>query len=186
MAYSDELRQHSGFVSTGSSLPSQLFLMQTLSQTLPDEAATLAAGEAIGRLLGAQPASSLRLHVDLIGDLGAGKTTLVRGVLRGLGYAGRVKSPTYPLLETYRVGDLPLAHFDLYRLESPESFLEAGFEESFAGPGVRFVEWPAQAGPHLPPADWALALTESPSGGRDLSIAASSPVGATLLAHLVL
>lgn len=160
--------------------------MQMISRNLPDEAATLAAGEAIGRLLGAQPSPTLRLHVDLVGDLGAGKTTLVRGVLRGLGYTGRVKSPTYPLLESYRVGDLNLAHFDLYRLESPEAFLEAGFDESFVGPGVRFVEWPAQAGPHLPPADWILALTASPSGGRVLSISASSPAGATWLAHLVL
>lgn len=159
--------------------------MQTLSRTIPDEAATLAAGEAIGRLLSAQPASSLRLQVNLMGDLGAGKTTLVRGVLRGLGYAGRVKSPTYPLLETYRVGDLSLAHFDLYRLEAPEAFIEAGFDESFVGPGVRFVEWPAQAGRHLPAADWRLTLTEAPQGGRTMSIEALSPDGAVLLADLV-
>lgn len=159
--------------------------MQSLSRSLPDEAATLAAGEAIAALLASQSPASLRLHVDLLGDLGAGKTTLVRGVLRGLGYAGRVKSPTYPLLETYRLGALNLAHFDLYRLESPEAFLEAGFDESFVGPGVRFVEWPAQAGPHLPMADWILRLSESPSGGRELSITASSPQGASLLAHLL-
>lgn len=144
----------------------------------------MAAGESIGRLLASQPPAGLSLHVNLVGDLGAGKTTLVRGVLRGLGYVGRVKSPTYPLLETYRVGELMVAHFDLYRLESPEAFLEAGFDENFAGPGIRFVEWPAQAGPHLPPADWALTLAESPSCGRALSIAASSPAGASLLAHL--
>lgn len=160
--------------------------MQTISRNLPDEAATLAAGEAIGRLLGAQPSPTLQLHVDLIGNLGAGKTTLVRGVLRGLGYTGRVKSPTYPLLENYRVGDLNLAHFDLYRLETPEAFIEAGFDESFLGPGVRFVEWPAQAGRHLPKADWRLTLTDAPQGGRLISAEALNPAAAALLAHLTL
>ena len=119
--------------------------MQTISRSIPDEAATLAVGEAIGRVLSAQPAAALQLQVHLIGDLGAGKTTLVRGVLRGLGYDGRVKSPTYPLLETYQVGEVMVAHFDLYRLESPEAFTEAGFEDYFVGPGVRFVEWPDRA-----------------------------------------
>lgn len=183
MAYSDDLRQHSGFAAR-LRFDCAAFPMQTLVRILPDEAATLAAGEAIGRLLGAQPASSLRLHVDLIGDLGAGKTTLVRGVLRGLGYGGRVKSPTYPLLESYRVGDLSLAHFDLYRLEAPEAFVEAGFEESFVGPGVRFVEWPAQAGCYLPTADWRLTLREVPQGGREMSIESYDPAGAALLAAL--
>ncbi len=151
---------------------------------LPHEESTVALGEQLAWAILETGVAHQGLLIELIGDLGAGKTTLVRGVLRGLGYNGRVKSPTYPLLETYRVGELMVAHFDLYRLESPEAFLEAGFDESFAGPGIRFVEWPAQAGPHLPPADWALTLTESPSGGRALSITASSPAGATLLAHL--
>lgn len=158
------------------------YSMHTISRILPDEAATLAAGESIGRLLGTQQGSTLRLHVDLVGDLGAGKTTVVRGVLRGLGYTGRVKSPTYPLLENYRVGDLNLAHFDLYRLETPEAFIEAGFDESFVGSGVRFVEWPAQAKPYLPAADWRLTLSETPQEGRLMSIEALSSVGAALLA----
>lgn len=158
--------------------------MQTLSRTIPDEAATLAAGEAIGRLLAAAPASSLRFQVNLLGDLGAGKTTLVRGVLRGLGYAGRVKSPTYPLLETYQVGDLNLAHFDLYRLESPDAFPEAGFDDVFAGAGVRFVEWPDRAGNRLPPPDWRLTLVDTPEGGREMTIAAVNACGATLLEQL--
>lgn len=160
--------------------------MPMISRHLPDEAATLAAGEAIGRLLGAQPSPSLRHHIDLIGDLGAGKTTLVRGVLRGLGFSGRVKSPTYPLLESYRVGDLNLDHFDLYRLETPEAFIEAGFDERFFGPGVRFVEWPAQAGRYLPEADWHLILTDTPQGDRLLSFEALNPVAAALLGQLTI
>ena len=154
---------------------------------LPDERATLEAGFALGQCL--QEAGlheGAGFHVQLEGDLGAGKTTLVRGVLRGLGYTGRVKSPTYPLLETYRVGEFNLAHFDLYRLESAEAFTEAGFDEYFAGPGLRFVEWPAQAGRHLPKADWRLTLTDAPQGGRLISAEALNPSTAALLAHLTL
>ena len=158
--------------------------MPTFSRLLPDDMATLADGEAIGRLLGALPSGQAQLHVNLVGDLGAGKTTLVRGVLRGLGYHGRVKSPTYPLLETYRIGDLNLAHFDLYRLESPDAFVEAGFDEEFSGPGLRFVEWPDRAEGRLPPPDWCLTLTETPDGGRQMTIDAFSTTGAQLLEAL--
>lgn len=164
-------------------------LSRTLSHNLPDDTATLAAGEAIGRVLSAQLAATLRLQVDLIGDLGAGKTTLVRGVLRGLGYSGRVKSPTYPLLETYQVGDVAVAHFDLYRLESPEAFTEAGFEDYFVGPGVRFVEWPDRAlgaTGRLLHADWRLSLTETPAGGRLMCIESASSAGDQVLAGLAL
>lgn len=160
--------------------------MQTLTRSIPDEVATLAAGEAIGRLLAVQNASVLRLHVNLVGDLGAGKTTLVRGVLRGLGYTGRVKSPTYPLLETYQIGDCHLAHFDLYRLETTEAFVEAGFDEYFAGPGVRFVEWPSRAGGCLPVPDWTLSLADAADGGRTLSIEAQTPQGAAMLGQLMI
>ena len=155
--------------------------MQTLSKTLPDEMATLASGESMGRMLGRLSSGQLELHVNLVGDLGAGKTTLVRGVLRGLGYSGRVKSPTYPLLETYQVGDITVAHFDLYRLETPDAFTEAGFEDYFAGPGLRFVEWPDRAGQRMPTPDWCLTLSEAPAGGRLMTIDAGTPAGVRLL-----
>ena len=155
--------------------------MQTLSKTLPDEMATLASGESMGRMLGRLSSGQLELHVNLVGDLGAGKTTLVRGVLRGLGYSGRVKSPTYPLLEAYQVGDITVAHFDLYRLETPDAFTEAGFEDYFAGPGLRFVEWPDRAGQRMPTPDWCLTLSEAPAGGRLMTIDAGTPAGVRLL-----
>lgn len=155
--------------------------MQTLSKTLPDEMATLASGESMGRMLGRLSPGQLVLHVNLVGDLGAGKTTLVRGVLRGLGYSGRVKSPTYPLLETYQVGDITVAHFDLYRLETPDAFTEAGFEDYFAGPGLRFVEWPDRAGQRMPTPDWCLTLSGAPAGGRLMTIDAGTPAGVRLL-----
>lgn len=158
--------------------------MQQVSQFLSDEAATLAFGEAIGRAITGVSSVALQLHADLIGDLGAGKTTLVRGVLRGLGYGGRVKSPTYPLLETYKAGDYHLAHFDLYRLESPEAFVEAGFEECFVGAGVRFVEWPDKGAGFLPRPDWCISLKERPEGGREVTIDAQTEVGVAVLKRL--
>ena len=150
---------------------------------LPDEEAMLSMGQQLARaILRSELAASRGFQINLIGDLGAGKTTLVRGVLRGLGYAGRVKSPTYPLLETYAVDDLVVAHFDLYRLESPDAFTEAGFEEYFSGPGLRFIEWPNRAGARLPHADWCVRLVEGPqeAGGRVLSVDALTPAGITL------
>lgn len=158
--------------------------MQTFPITIPDEAATLASGEAIGRMLAGLPTARAQLHVNLVGDLGAGKTTLVRGVLRGLGYTGRVKSPTYPLLESYRIGNLNLEHFDLYRLESPEAFSEAGFEDYFVGTGLRFVEWPDRAGNRMPTPDWCVTLRDAPEGVRLLSIDAQTPPGIALLERL--
>lgn len=145
---------------------------------LPDEQSTLDAGSAIASLIrGAALFRPPGFQVRLVGDLGAGKTTLVRGVLRGLGYQGRVKSPTYPLLETYLVDNVDLAHFDLYRLEAPSAFTEAGFEETFAGAGIRFVEWPDKAGPLLPPADWVITLQAQSPEGRLLDIEALTTMG---------
>ena len=152
---------------------------------LPDEEATLTLGQQLARSILSSGLGASGLVFALLGDLGAGKTTLVRGVLRGLGYTGRVKSPTYPLLETYQVGDLALSHFDLYRLESPEAFSEAGFEDYFVGPGVRFVEWPDRAADRLPPVDCTLSLTETANGGRQIAIDALTPLGETLLVHLM-
>ena len=152
---------------------------------LPDEEATLTLGQQIAQSIQSSGLGASGLVFALLGDLGAGKTTLVRGVLRGLGHFGRVKSPTYPLLETYQVNDLLLAHFDLYRLDSPEAFSEAGFEDYFAGSGVRFVEWPDRAGDRLPQVDCALSLTEADGGGREIRIDALTPKGKSLLSHWI-
>ncbi len=154
---------------------------------LPDEQSTLDAGSAIANLIrGAALFRPPGFQIRLVGDLGAGKTTLVRGVLRGLGYLGRVKSPTYPLLETYHVDSVTVAHFDLYRLEAPSDFAEAGFEEVFAGEGIRFVEWPDRAGSLLPPADWIVTLQAQPPEGRVLDISGLTTVGCDVLAALKL
>ena len=94
----------------------------------------------------------------LRGDLGAGKTTLVRGLLRALGEAGRIKSPTYTLVELYSVSSLNLYHFDLYRFKDKNEWVSAGFGEYFNPDTACLVEWPERAGELLPPPDIEVLL----------------------------
>ena len=148
--------------------------MLSLNAFLPDETATLALGAALA------PALTPGLALHLRGELGAGKTTLVRGVLRALGHAGPVKSPTYTLVEVYEVSRLHLHHFDFYRFHDPREWIDAGFRESFNGRNVSLVEWPERAGGLLPPPDLEIELTASGSG-RNASLRASSPTGIACL-----
>jgi len=147
---------------------------------LPDEAATLALGGALGAALTQGAAQSV---VYLEGDLGAGKTTLVRGLLRSLGYSGKVKSPTYTLVELYVISRLNLYHFDFYRFEQPEEYLDAGLDEYFQGPGICLVEWPDKAGTYLPPADVRVRFSPA-QDGRDLALLAQSGKGRLCLTSL--
>lgn len=119
---------------------------------MADEAATLA--------LGARLAAVLRpgMAVWLSGDLGAGKTTLTRGLLRALGHGGRVKSPTYTLVEIYPFSSFNLYHFDLYRFADPVEWEEAGFREYFNPESICLVEWPERAGALLPRPDLEVRL----------------------------
>ncbi|HSI21610.1 MAG TPA: tRNA (adenosine(37)-N6)-threonylcarbamoyltransferase complex ATPase subunit type 1 TsaE [Methylophilaceae bacterium] len=141
-----------------------------ITLNLPDEAATMA--------LGARLAGTLRggLAIWLQGNLGAGKTTLVRGLLRGLGYEGKVKSPTYTLVEPYVISGLYLYHFDLYRFVDPEEWEAAGFRDYFNAQSVCLIEWPEKAGDLLPPADIEIAL--EPSGaGRIATLTGGTELG---------
>lgn len=124
-----------------------------MTRSLPDETATLALGGALAPHL--QPG----LVITLEGDLGAGKTTLVRGLLRALGYGNKVKSPTYTLVEVHVVSGLNLYHFDFYRFNEPEEYLDAGLDEYFQGDGVCLVEWPDKAGTYLPRPDLRICLS---------------------------
>lgn len=137
---------------------------------IADEAATLA--------LGARLAQRLRpgMVVYLQGDLGAGKTTLVRGLLNALGYSGKVKSPTYTLLEPYHANGLDLRHFDLYRLTSEEEWESSGFREEFDGRRILLVEWPEKAAGYLPPADINIFLAISETG-RSAILQSNSETG---------
>lgn len=134
---------------------------------LPDEAATLAAGTALASKLTAG------LTIYLHGDLGAGKTTLVRGILHGLGHAGKVKSPTYTLVEPYVISKLNVYHFDLYRFNDPEEWDAAGFRDYFNLQSICMIEWPEKAGELLPQPDIDITL-QLQDGGRMLTITANS------------
>lgn len=96
--------------------------------------------------------------ITLQGPLGAGKTTLVRHLLRALGVAGRVKSPTYTVMEPYRTGELDIAHFDFYRFDDPREWEDAGFRDVFARPGLKLAEWPEKAAGTLPTPDLEMHL----------------------------
>lgn len=144
---------------------------------LPDVAATETFAQSFAHC--AQPP----LVVLLSGDLGAGKTTWVRAVLRAWGWTGTVRSPTYTLLETYDTTSVGLVHhLDLYRLRTPEELEDLGLADLWPAPAVWFIEWPAQGAGHLPPADLALDWVHEMSG-RQVRLAASSEKGECLLAQ---
>ncbi len=121
--------------------------------------------------------------VYLRGDLGAGKTTLVRALLRALGHAGRVKSPTFTLLEQYETGGLHLRHFDLYRFRSEEEWEAAGFRDEFDGRNVCLVEWPEKAQGLMPQADVEIRFEILPDG-RKLTLQANTQAGMECLSSL--
>lgn len=137
---------------------------------MPDENATLQLGAALAR--GVAPGRVLHLS----GELGSGKTTLVRGLLRALGYAGRVKSPTYTLVELYPLSSLNLYHFDFYRFENRDEWLNSGFRDYFNAQTVCIVEWPERAGELLGSPD--LHVTLSFDGvGRSAALSPLTPSG---------
>ena len=144
---------------------------------LPDENATLVLGARLARALAAG------LNIWLVGDLGAGKTTLTRGVLRELGFAGRVKSPTYTLVELYELSRFNLYHFDLYRFTDPDEWEDAGFREYFNADSVCLVEWPAKAGGRLPQPDLRV-LFEIPDSGRKIRLEALTEAGRACMGRL--
>jgi tRNA threonylcarbamoyladenosine biosynthesis protein TsaE len=157
--------------------------MQPFTAHLRDEAATAALGAALARVLA--PGLVIYLH----GELGAGKTALTRALLHAAGHVGKVKSPTYTLSEPYRVDlggrQVHLIHYDLYRMSSPEEFLDAGFREDFNSDNICIVEWPEKGAPVLPPPD--LNVTMHVSGeGRDVELQALSDLGLLCLDRLSL
>ena len=154
---------------------------ENLKIDLPDEAATLALGALVAR--GLQPG----LNIYLSGELGAGKTTFVRGLLRELGFEGRVKSPTYALVELYVISRLNLYHFDFYRFRDPEEWHEAGFRDLFNPSNICLVEWPEKARDLLPIADLNLTLISVQNAeccSRQAVLEAKSTLGQTILLSL--
>lgn len=143
---------------------------------LADEAAMLDFGNNFAPFL------QIGLIVTLIGNLGAGKTTLVRGILHGLGYQGIVKSPTYNLVEIYKISRLYLYHFDFYRFADFHEWEEAGFREYFNSTSICFVEWPEKTGNLLPSADLEFSI-EILEAGRNITIKTGTDAGKRCLEH---
>lgn len=141
---------------------------------LPDTAATEAAGARLARGLAGG------MIVTLSGDLGAGKTTFVRGCLKALGWTGPVKSPSYPLVEHYPLSSLYFYHFDFYRFADPGEWETAGFADCFRRDTVCLIEWPERVGGLLPAPDLALTFTfadDASLAGRNLALVAHTEAG---------
>jgi len=119
--------------------------------------------------------------IALEGPLGAGKTTFARHLLRSLGVTGRIKSPTYALLEPYELPGLRASHLDFYRFDDPREWVDAGLREVFEQPGLKLVEWPDKAGDLLPTADLWLRITPRDDGSRDVAVHAHTARGVELL-----
>ena len=133
-----------------------------------------------------------RARIDLRGGLGAGKTTWVRHLLRALGVTGRIKSPSYAIVEPYALPADALGattasdawHFDFYRFGDPQEWEDAGFRELFATPGLKLVEWPERIAGLTGPADLRLTLEARLDGSRAVQIDAATPLGVELLQAL--
>ncbi|MDT7521448.1 tRNA (adenosine(37)-N6)-threonylcarbamoyltransferase complex ATPase subunit type 1 TsaE [Rhodoferax sp. TBRC 17198] len=119
--------------------------------------------------------------IALHGDLGAGKTTLVRHLLQALGVTGRIKSPTYAVVEPYELPELNIWHFDFYRFNDPREWEEAGFRDIFASPGLKLAEWPNKAASMLPVADVTLHLHTLDDSRREVRLTAGTPAGLLLI-----
>ena len=145
----------------------------------PDEAATQAFAQALARC----PALG-QAFITLHGDLGAGKTTFTRHLLQALGVSGRIKSPTYTIVEAYERPGLAMWHFDFYRFNDPQEWEDAGFRDIFASPGLKLAEWPQKAQGLLPPPDLDLRIHASDDGQRQVQATAYSGCGLALLRAL--
>ena len=132
--------------------------MKELKILLSNEKNTLDLGKNISTQLAAG------LLIFLKGDLGAGKTTLARGLIMGLGHTGSVKSPTYSLIEQYEFDMFTLNHFDLYRFTSPNEWLSSGFQEYINSYDVNLIEWPEKSAEFLPKPDLEIELSYKNEG----------------------
>ena len=146
-------------------------------QLLEDETRTVELGQRLASVL------SRGGVLYLQGDLGAGKTTLSRGIIQSLGHSGAVKSPTYTLVEPYEINGLRVYHFDLYRLADPEELEFIGIRDYFDGGVICIIEWPDRGGDLIPAPDLVLTLQKE-GKGRSAKLEAGSETGQTMLGRL--
>jgi tRNA threonylcarbamoyladenosine biosynthesis protein TsaE len=151
-------------------------ILETRHLGWPDESSC----EAFARQLATRPA--LRdAFIELRGPLGAGKTTFVRHLLRALGVQGRIKSPTYAVLEPYELPGLTISHLDFYRLADPHEWADAGLRDVFAAPGLKLAEWPERVEGLLPPPDLRLTIEPQDDGSRRVQAQAFTARGRGLV-----
>jgi tRNA threonylcarbamoyladenosine biosynthesis protein TsaE len=157
-------------------------ILETRQLLWPDEAACAASAAALARRHARAALRDATLELD--GPLGAGKTTFVRHLLHAIGVEGRVKSPTYAVVEPYELGDLRIAHFDFYRFDDPQEWEDAGLRDVFGASGLKLVEWAEKAAPLLPAPDLRLSLTPLEGTARGVRLDAYTPRGVELLEGL--
>ncbi|WP_019936642.1 bifunctional alanine racemase/tRNA (adenosine(37)-N6)-threonylcarbamoyltransferase complex ATPase subunit type 1 TsaE [Bordetella sp. FB-8] len=155
------------------------------SLRLPDEAATDALAGRLAPLVSGAAGLPAGGRIHLQGDLGAGKTAFARALLRACGIKGRIKSPSYALLESYKISNLYLYHFDFYRFSDSREWLDAGFRDLLREDAVVLIEWPERAGSLLPPPDLLIYLSYA-EPGRDATLAAHTARGLSWLNALAL
>ncbi|KAF0192074.1 MAG: hypothetical protein FD165_1142 [Gammaproteobacteria bacterium] len=146
--------------------------------TIASEADMMALGQRL-----AQACADGGCTVFLRGELGAGKTTLARGFLRGMGHPGSVRSPTFTLVEPYEINGRQIFHFDLYRLADPEELEYLGVRDYFGGDAICLIEWPERGAGRLPDADLSITLRLA-NGGRSVELAGQTPSGVRILENL--
>lgn len=137
--------------------------------------------ELLGKSLGIQASTGIQIHLS--GELGAGKTTIARGFLYGLGYKGKVKSPTYTLVEPYKVGSFSIFHFDFYRINSPEEVESMGYRDYLGADTIFLIEWPERAGKFIDKADLHVEIKHN-IDSRVVKITALSPKADALISEI--
>jgi tRNA threonylcarbamoyladenosine biosynthesis protein TsaE len=159
---------------------------RTLTVHLPDDAATESLARRLAPLLDGRGDAAIPAggRIYLSGELGAGKTAFVRALLRESGIKGRIKSPSYALLESYKVFNLYFYHFDFYRFSDPREWLDAGFRDLLRDDSVVLIEWPEKAAGLLPPPDLHISLAYA-GQGRDAALTAHTDRGQLWLNAIV-
>ena len=150
---------------------------------LPNEIATAGLAQQLAASL-IQHRIGLNACITLDGELGVGKTTFVRHLLQALGVTGRVKSPTYAVVEPYEVDAGSIWHFDFYRFTDPQEWEDAGFRDIFASVGLKLCEWPTHAQGMLPMPDIAMHISVDDKDQRHIDLKSHTAVGSELLTRL--